>query len=206
MTLQKKFIRFSQAVLIIAGIVLLAVHSSVLPSYYSPRFMGIMAFVYVFIIQLPLFVFRIPADDNAGAVKEKMFFRGQLQAALAVGLLLGGLGSLGLWGLYNVGIPYDKFVHFSFTAIMMVSGAYVLYAFNGWSLMKSIIFVAFVVGLSGVVWEFIEFGADRWLHVGYFGQLFDHDSMFDINTDLLGVIAGTGIIAWRQWLKRNLTS
>ena len=51
MILQRTFIRFSQVVLILAGLVLLMVHPSFFPSYYSPRFMGVMAFVYAFLIQ-----------------------------------------------------------------------------------------------------------------------------------------------------------
>ena len=197
-----KFIRFSQVVLIVAGCALFIVPPSFFPSYYKPTLMGLVALAYCFLIQLPVFIFRIPENADASAMKEKVSSRGQLQAALSLGFLLSGLGSLGLWGLYRVGIPYDKIVHFTFSALLTVSGAYVFQAWYGWSLKKTAIVLALVIGVSGIAWEFTEFFSDRWLHFGYFGQLFDGDSLFDIFTNLSG--AGVGIIAWRQWSDNKL--
>ncbi len=201
---QKKFIRFSQVVLIVAACILFVVHPSFFPSYYKPTLMGLVALAYCFLIQLPVFVFRIPQNAPASSVKEKLFFRGQLQAALSLGFLLSGLGSLGLWGLYRVGVPYDKIVHFTFSALLMVSGAHVFQAWYGWPLKKTAILLALVISVSGVAWEFTEFFSDRWLHFGYFGQLFDSDSLFDIFTNLSGASVGVGMIAWRQWRDNKL--
>lgn len=204
MNLQQKFTRFAQITLIVGGCVLLIIPSSHFPPYYKPRLMTLVAFIYAFLIQLPVLIFRIPQHAAVPEVNEKMFFRGQLQVALSISFLLGALGSLGLWGLYKVNIPYDKYVHFIFSTLGMVSGVYVLRIWNGWSLKKSALILALVMGMLGVAWEFTEYFSDRWLHFGFYGRLFDHDSLFDIFTDVLGIAAGASIVAWRQWLDNKL--
>ena len=76
--------------------------------------MGLAAIGYSFLIALPAWVFRELRDR-----RELL----QFQTALATGMALNGIGSLGAWGLYKYGFDYDKLVHFVFPALMVYFGA-----------------------------------------------------------------------------------
>jgi len=203
MIFQRKFIKFIQIIFILAGIILLFGNEAWFPSYYRPRLMALVALLYSFLIELPALIIR---DSDITTDQEKIFFRRQFQIVLALGLLASGLGSLGLWGLYQIGIPYDKFVHFSFSAVMTISGTFFIQVWQGWSFKKTIFLIILIVGASDLVWEFIELWSNRYLNFGFFGHLFDHDSIFDILSGLLGVIAGGVILVWRGWLDKKLSS
>ena len=89
---QRQFIRLAQAVFILAGVILLFGNEAWFPSYYRPKLMALTAFLYSFIIQLPVLVFKNPSGANT---EENLFFRGQFQVALVLGLSVCGLGGLG---------------------------------------------------------------------------------------------------------------
>lgn len=204
MSSQRRFIRLFQLVFIGSGLVLLFTDPVLFPSYYKPIPMGVISFFHAFLIQLPVFVFRVPVGTSEEQARKIKFSREQFQSALAIGLLLSGLGSLGLWGLYQKGIPYDKFIHFLFPALMMVSASYLFRVLYGWSLKKAAWRVALIVMVSGVAWEYIEFIAARYFELGFFGKLFDRNSVLDILSNILGILAGSVIIGWRQWMGKRL--
>lgn len=187
-----------QVIFILAGFVLFFGQSSWFPAYYRPKPMALISFLYAFIIEFPSLVLKRESSTEKRAAKV------QFQVALAVGLLLCGLGSLGLWGLYQIDIPYDKFVHFTFSVLMTVAGTYIFRYWSGLSLKRSLLVAVAIVGLSGVGWEYIEAFFAHYFHVGFFGRLFDHDSRFDIYTNLLGAGAGAAIVGWQRWAKKHL--
>lgn len=197
MSNQKKFIRFSQVVFMASGLILLFTDPAVFPSYYKPIPMGFISFFYAFLLELPVFVFRIAGNAPEEQVREMTETRDRFRSALAVGLLLCGLGSLGLWGLYQKGIPYDKMVHFIFPLLMMVTGSRLFKLWYGWSLKKALWRVGLIIAVSGVAWEFIEFIAARYFELGFFGKLFDRNSALDILSNLLGVVVGSVIMRRR---------
>ena len=193
----KGFIRCSQAILIFAGVCLVVVPEEIFPLYYRPQLMALAALVYCVVIELPVFVFRL--SRNGRSDDARYVARTQFQVALAIGFLLGGLGSLGLWQLHTVGIPYDKFVHFTFSMLLTIFGANLLRVWHAWSLKKSLLILLALVTSLGAVWECIELLSDRWLNFGYFGSLFDHDSLRDVMINIMGALVGSGILAfWRR--------
>lgn len=194
---RQKFIRTTQWIFIIFGFVLFFYHPSFLPVYYRPRLMGTMAVLYSFFIQLPLLIFRAPPRSSAAADVER------LQVGLSIWLLLNGLGSLGLWGLYQVGISYDKFVHFIFPVLVIVPGFSLVRSLYGWSSKKALITLVLLICVSAVAWEYAEYASARWLHFGFFGQLFDQDSILDILYTCLGAGAAALFLTTRTWFTKN---
>lgn len=169
-----------------AGLALFFMPAAWLPSYYKPIPMGIVAIGYSFLITLPTWVFR-PSRE-----------RDWFQIALALDLLLCGLGSLGFWNISIIGMfGYDKLIHFTFSASMMVTATYLLSSHNRWSMKKTVFIVALLIAVSGVAWEYIEYFFAAYFHFGYFGTLFDYDSRHDILANILGVMAGLIVIRFR---------
>ncbi len=207
MTTRLKFIRATQGVLIIFGCLLFLYHPAFLPAYYRPWLMGLTAILYSFCIQLPALVFSIPSHSTAASsVERQLFYRERLQVGLSIGFLLGGLGSLGFWGLYKVGIPYDKFIHFIFPVLVIVPASSLLRALYGWSWKKSLILLALAACVSGIAWEFVEYASFHWLRFGFFGQLFDSDSLRDIYTTFLGVGVAAVFLVRREWSNAKSSS
>ncbi len=147
------------------------------PDYYSPRFMGVVSFLFAFFVELPKIITKIPESRG-------------LQISLAVGLILSGLGSLGLWGLHQKGIPYDKFVHFVMPALLTYSGIRLLSIWKKISIKKSTFIISIIIGICGVAWEYVEFYFRHYFQIGFFGQLFDQDSLKDIIINFAGILAG----------------
>jgi len=184
---KKEFLRLVQVIFLIAGIVLLFGSTNWFPDYYRPRVMAFGSFFFIFLIELPALIWR---DDQNSA--EKILARLNLQIVLAGGLFFSSLGSLGLWGLYKRGIPYDKFVHFGFPLALAIVGISFFQSQFGMSLKKATLRVLLIIVLSSVAWEILESIFARFFHIGFFGTLFDRDSILDMVSNLAG--AGLGVL------------
>lgn len=193
-----RFTRWVQGGLLVASLVLLIGPSTWFPSFYRPQLMALTAVVYVLCIQLPVWVFRLPRSRVVFDAQELLERRVNLQAGLALGFLLSGLGSLGLWGLHQVGIPYDTIVHAAFSGLIMAYGAPMLSAWYGWSRTKAVVVVGLLIAVGGVVWEVVELASDRLLQFGYFGELFDRNSLFDIIANIVGASIGSVLADWSR--------
>lgn len=185
----RKIIRYSQLLLVIVSLILIFSNPAWFPSYYKPLSMALIGLFYAFLIEVPVFVFRSQSPNLQLETSRTKF-----QAALGVSLLFSGLGSLGLWGLYKEGIPYDKFVHFFISVVLTATGIHLIHAWRNWSFKKTVIVVLVISCLVGVAWEFTEYFFDKYVHLGYFGKLFDADGMHDLLFDFLGTFLG-GLIA-----------
>ncbi len=166
------------------------------PDYYRPRVMAFGSFFYIFLIESPLLVFR--NANSPGKITNRL----RLQKVLAVGLILCGLGSLGLWGLYHKGIPYDKFVHFGFPMALTVAGIAVFKSWYGIPFRIAALRVFLIVSLSAVAWEVVESVFARYFHIGFFGALFDRDSLLDIVFNVVGLALGI-LVAAKQSFRNN---
>lgn len=196
--MNERVTRLVQGGLLVASLVLLAGPSTWFPSLYRPRLMALTAVVYVLCIQLPVWVFRLPRGRAANDDLELLKRRTNLQVGLALGFALSGLGSLGLWGLHEVGIPYDAIVHAAFSGLIMACGAPMLSAWYGLSRTKAILVVGVLVACSGVAWELVELASDRLLQFGYFGELFDRNSIFDLVANIAGASVGSVFADWSR--------
>src|SRR3989344_1508829 len=181
------FIRIAQLLFFLAGIILILAPID-WPQYYRPIPMGFMAIAYSFIIDLPRRFFKESSSKLAQ----------EFQIILIINLLLCSLGSLGLWSTtFLKVIDYDKLVHFFFSASILFIGSLALSSKYKYSIKKTVIITVIIIVFFGVAWEFIEYFFATYFHVGYFGTLFDHDSRFDLITNLSGIITGVFFLALR---------
>lgn len=187
----KRFIRFSQIVFTLAGLILILGERHWFPDYYKPDLMGAISFAYAFLIHSPVLVWR---TEDARKIK----YRLRLQLALALGLLLSGLGSLGLWGLYKIGFEYDKVVHFIFSFLLTFAGAQFLKEYYTLSWKRAIWWIILVMVPVSVVWELVELFSARVLELGFYGHWWDRDSIIDIILDLAGMGAGILSVLWKK--------
>ncbi len=190
-----KIVRFAEVVFFIAGLLLLCGNPEWFPAYYRPRVMAFGAFAFIFFIELPRWVFK--RDQN---LPEKIQSRLGLQTALAIGLMLSGLGTLGLWGLYKHGIPYDKFVHFIFPLLFTSASIWVIHIWYRLSFKKAALIMLSIVIAFGVLWEVGEFLFAHYFHIGFFGTLFDKDSIIDVICNILGISLGVLIASKKRSL------
>jgi len=169
---------------IYAGFILLLGEKVWFPDFYNPVFMGTMSLVCAALIWLPRFILN-PKNEKQEKVLDL------LQTGLAFTLIIGSLGSLGLFQLYKIGIQYDKMVHFLnsfiFTAILVK----LLVDWVGISLKKALIVAILVVSLGGVLWEGFEFWGDYMFGtqmLGHYGEFITEDTNLDLLMNSLGII------------------
>ena len=175
-------------IFVIVGLVLVFSPTEWWPTYYRPILMGIVAISYSYLIALPRIIFKkVPLQTIQ-----------EFQGILAVNLILCSIGSLGLWSTSFWGvIDYDKLVHFIFSASMLVVGPPLLSRQYSWSIKKAVIISMIITAFSGIAWEFIEYFFAAYFHIDFFGTLFDHDSRFDLITNLSGIITGMFFVTLR---------
>ncbi len=196
----KRTSKFTTAIFVIAGLILVFGKQEWFPEFYRPQFMGAMAFISAFLIVLSSLIFKLP-EVPANPVKNSIDF---FQTSLIIILSLNGLGALGLFQLYKIGFEYDKFLHFIVPFISVVAISYFLYHFYELPFKKSIILAAILVIASGFVWEFFEFFGDNLFKTqmwGYSGKFIIKDTVWDLAMNFFGVIAGTlGLMIFKSSL------
>jgi len=101
----RKLIRFTSLIFILAGLILLFSSKDIFPNFYNPAFMGISSLFSAFIIMVPELVLRSETKLKNDAI---IIF----QLGLTLAIILNGLGSLGMYQLFEWGFQYDKLTHF----------------------------------------------------------------------------------------------
>jgi len=193
----KILVNTSIAIYIVVGFILFVLPSETFPAFYNPILMGSLALVSGILIYLPGVIFRTK-DHTKGKALTLM------QLVVAVSLLINGAGGLGLYKLYQYGIPYDKFTHFLTPLIFVVGLFYFIKNWFAKSDKTAIITSTILVLLGGVVWEFLEAFSDRAIGTsllgGGTGGAF-WDTFWDTTMNIIGV--GVGIVIIRQRLKKG---
>lgn len=160
-----KFYKLVIAFFVISGLILLLTPHAWWPSFYDLPYMGWAALVCALAIALVPAHFKTP---------------------LAVMLLLNASGDMGLYELYNYGVPYDKVIHFASPLIATIT----LRKYFSWKTTVLIV-AAFALG-----WELFEFLADAIIKTHLFG-VFRHqvleDTLMDLAMNTIGAILGLWI-------------
>jgi len=196
----KALVNASIIIYIVAGLLLFVLPGDILPAFYNQTLMGSLAFVSGVLIYLPGVLFR-SKDENKNRALTSM------QIVIAISLFINGAGGLGLYKLYQYGIPYDKFTHFV-TPLLFVIG---LFNFIKNRFSKSektaILISAGLVLLGAVLWEFLEALSDKAIGTnllgGGTGGVF-WDTFWDTVMNILGV--GVGIFVIKIKSKKSLPS
>ncbi len=105
--LYKKFIGLIVIIFVLAGFIFLVGKKEWFPKWYRPFFIGSVSFLSAFLI-----------FSSIEPQKQKTLLK--VKATIALSLSLNGLGGLGLFQLYKVGIPYDKILHFFIPLIVVL--------------------------------------------------------------------------------------
>lgn len=178
---------------LIAILLLLFLPDTMLPSFYKSYFMVGVSAVSVAVVFLFGHLFKTE-DKTKNHVVE------HCQMALAVSIGMNGLGGLGLYKLYRVGIPYDKIMHFVIPVILLVFGVYFLMHRYNKPKKYAIVFMVVAVFVGSVVWEGVEVGQDRLFGTktaGIYGEDYVNDTILDI------VSAAAGLALGSYWLARS---
>jgi len=167
----KKFINLSITVYILIGILLLIIPSETFPGFYKPSLMASLAIVSAIFMISPRIIFRKPKDRQS----ERALLK--LQFIITLALIINGLGGLGLYKLYQYGIPYDKFTHLVTPFIFIIGFSHFIRVWFRKNITTSIFASSVLILFGAIAWEFLEAFSDK-----------------VIGTNLLG--GGTGGIFW----------
>lgn len=130
----------------------------------------------------------------------------QCQIAIAASIGMNGLGGLGLYKLYRIGIPYDKVMHFIVPVILLVFGVYFLiHRFNK-TKKYAIIFMIIGIFVGSLLWEGVEVVQDRLFGTktaGVYGEDYVNDTVLDIVSAVVGLGVGTLLVLRSKRVTEN---
>jgi hypothetical protein len=186
----KKFVNFTIFSFVLAGFILTFGNGEWFPDFYRPKFMGVLSFFCAALVTSIPKIFKSNEPEKQESVIK-------LQAAIAVVILLNGLGALGLFKLHRIGFPYDKLLHFSNSFILLLSLNQFICQWKKIDFKKSLIRAGILVLISGFVWELLEFSSDEIFKTTAFGidgnHLFE-DTIKDIAFNIGGIITGVFVL------------
>ncbi|MEK7149927.1 MAG: hypothetical protein AAB757_03090 [Patescibacteria group bacterium] len=183
----RKFINFSIAIFIVAGLILFIGKKEWFPDFYNPDFMSAISFIGALIIILPSFLFKSENPNKQKAVIK-------IQNVFAAALILNGIGSLGGFKLYLIGFEYDKLVHFLVSFILFFGLVGFISDWKEISYKKAAVISIIIIFSSGVAWEILEFLFDFFFKTqtsGVYGKDVIKDTAFDLIYNILGLLSAT---------------
>lgn len=189
-----RFLAFSNTLFILASLALLFLPREWFPSFYQPVFMGLVALASPLLVFLPKMAVKNDSPKNARMI-------GRIRAVIMASLLIGGLGELGLYQLYRVGLEYDKLAHFTISMLLTIVYADALMEWKRPTFRTLLWWVVPALLAAGIVWEGLEaasdkmFGTELW---GIYGSAVAMDTLWDIYFDSFGVLAGVIAFALRR--------
>ncbi len=196
----KLFVRSVQFFLLTSGLALILLPKHWLWYVYDVRYTGIAMLIGATILySLPRFAH---VHQSALRAEHKNRAVDSLQIFLAIAFTGDALGGLGLYGLYQFGVPYDKVLHFLVPLLAALLLPFILRDRYGWNRTQSIAATFGLVIGSALMWELFEFGADMILHThlsGELGNYISSDTKYDLLFGGLGAVIGSGISIFRAW-------
>jgi hypothetical protein len=150
------------------------------------------------------FLFRVSPQSPDAERKNRAADILQFMAALAV--MADFIGALGLYQLYQIGIPYGYILHFSvplFATIMLSMFINQRYAVRP---VYSIVWAFLIIILCGIIWEGIENFADHFFGTHLAGpdqSTATNVSVLDVYVDAAGAAIGAGIMLIRSRAKKS---
>jgi hypothetical protein len=188
-------VAFSLAV----GFALMLADRSWFPRWFFPRLTGFGAIFHAASVIALRFVF--PEREGMSAERRKAHRRALrgLQVDLALALLGCLLGSLGLYRLHRLGVPYDKILHFVVPALVTHGLARLLRRRKRRTLFAAAWRAAAILGLAAIAWELAEFTSDALFGTKAFGEEGKHlvlDTSLDLLLGAIGIVVGAAATWW----------
>ncbi|OGY41302.1 MAG: hypothetical protein A2Y82_03775 [Candidatus Buchananbacteria bacterium RBG_13_36_9] len=189
--------------LFIAGILLIIMPISWLPYFYDVRYLGwSMILGALTIYLLPAFI-KVPANSPDAARKNRA--AELLQYLLTIDIVANALGSLGLYELYQIGIPYSYILHVIVPLVSVLLLSIVITLRWQVRISRSTIIAFCLVIICGLLWEIFENYSDQtWgthLKVLGLGNTTDTTAI-NLLQDTIGAIVGTVIVLMRPRFKK----
>ena len=173
------------------------------PKFYDVRYSGWSMIIGALIIYfLPSFL-RVPADLPDAAKKNRA--ADLLQFLIALAIIADALGALGLYELYQFGLPYSYTLHIVIPLISVILLTIVINSRFEIRLPYAVLIAFFAVLMAGIGWEIFENLSDHFLNTHLTGP----DQSTAYNTTRLNLIQDTtgaflgSIIATLKLRKKN---
>jgi len=144
--------------LLSAGILITFLPISWFPSFYDVRYSGWSMIATALIIYFVPLLIRVPANSPDAEKKNKA--TDLLQFFITLAILTDILGALGLYELYNYGIPYSFSLHIAMTFAGVIILTIVINQRFDVHITKAAIIAFLLILAWGVVWEIYENTSD----------------------------------------------
>jgi hypothetical protein len=170
--------------LAIAGVILFFSPVGWWPSNYHAQYYSLTFVVSALLIIFSKYLFK---SDNRCRNESAIL----LQSALSIAFVLNAWGELYFYQLYKYGIPYDKIIHFANAGLFVIVLTVFMETWNKYTLQKALKSALVMVLAGSFLWEFYEFMTDllfKTSEFGIYGQYKVSDTIFDIASDILGMI------------------
>lgn len=172
--------------LLAAALVLLLGQRAWWPDFYSPTAYGLAFLISAIIIVISGYAFR-PAGDRDGQGRDAAIF---LRFVIAFAFALNAIGELYLYQLYKIGLPFDKLLHFSASALFVIAITNYNYCNYKFTYRKALGEAIIIVLFCSLLWEAVEYLSDTVFHTkefGIYGERKFFDTSFDLFADLIGI-------------------
>lgn len=185
-----RFIKFSIVSFAVVGIILFFGDRKWFPEFYNPKFMAWISFASAIILVSPQMIFK--SND----AKRQKYLK-NLQLAMAISLILNGLGGLGFFQLYKYGFEFDKMTHFTVSFVLIITLSKFLEVWYNFSFKKSLAISIILIATIGILWEFLEFASDvifKTQTLGKYGKEISKDTVLDVILNFIGIILATNLL------------
>ncbi|MCX6746317.1 MAG: hypothetical protein NTX00_04885 [Candidatus Parcubacteria bacterium] len=178
------------------------------PSFYDVRYSGWSMIAGALIIYFLPSILRVPANSLDAARKNRA--ADLFQFLIAFAIIADALGALGLYTLYQFGIPYAYILHLGTPLISVILLSIIINARFKIRLAYATGIAFILVLICGIGWEIFENTSDRFLGTHLTGpdQLTSQNvTVLNLIQDTIGATLGSVIVVLRQRLldKNNQT-
>lgn len=181
-----------------AGLFLIFSPTTLYPEWFVSRLAGLGALIYIALIHSPLLIYKIKKTTPKNATPGQNAAVKRLQTYGALIALLNFAGTCGMFRLYRYGIEYDKLLHFLTPFLLTIATVRFAHHWLSPNLTKNMAYVASMILMIGIAWEFFEYGADKIFGTHSFGQ--EGNNILK-DTALDGIFNGLGIATGLLLLK-----
>lgn len=168
--------------------------------------MGVTALVDALLVYgIPKLLF-VPTKSPQAEQKNQSVYH--LQLFLSVLVLVNVAGDLGLYQLYTVGIPYDKFVHFCIPYLAMIFLPLLFQRRFFLSKFQSLWMTLVIIFSASIFWEAFEYFSDITFDTnifGVYGKAIPEDTAKDLLFGLFGTLIGlfTSLLMPKSNIQKN---
>ena len=174
------------------------------PSFYDVRYSGWSMIAGALIIYFLPLILRVPSNSPDAAQKNHAV--DLLQFLIALAIISDALGALGLYKLYQIGIPYSYILHITITFIGVLLLSIILKMRFEIQLPKNIILAFVIIILCSIGWEIFENTSEHFWGTHLTGP----DQLTSTNTtalnliqDTIGALSGSIIVSLKLRKKSN---